>query len=431
MSVKRKAPIKNRLIREPNAPTAPILIDLSSAENDNRLKWMRTWDPLQGLSIDQAKAIYDQSLAGNYSRLQGIYDRLEGSFPELMLCVERRSAALLELDWTTHVKDLKKVRDFDSELANEQAAYLAFAYGEAEDENLYPTVEHMASAFFRGFAVSIPIFGENGTSLIGFTNIDHWNICRDPTAGNWYFNKDCIESADFKTSLPELPASELLTVSRPRHVDLPALSIAIRAGMGEDLYGKMLGRYGIPPVLITLPEKIGMGKLAEFAEQARKVNQGGTGAIPFGSEVQWASPPAGVAPFEAFLSYQVRQIILLATGGLATSLDALGGLGSSVGDAHEATWATLIQRDAAIISTAMNKNVTRRLLDAQYPGKPHLAAFDFETEIPATAKEVLELAGLAKNAGLEMDTNELQQRTGYTLTRAFTPYVPPQPGVIR
>lgn len=337
--------------------------------------------------------------------------------PELMLCAERRAAALLELDWTIRPKDSKKARGYDSVLAEEQTACLLQNFYDAEDQNLFPAIEHLASAFFRGFAISVPVFSADSQNLKGFQNLDAWNICISPDSGEIYWNPDCQETTKFADILEVLPVENLTILTRSKHIDYPALQIYIRAAMGEDLYSKFLSRYGIPPVLLTLPEKIQAGKVAEFAAKAKEIYRGGTGALPFGTTVNWASAPAGVAPFESFLSYQTKQIILLATGGLATSLDALGGLGSSVGDAHQTTWQTIVQRDAAIVATALNKSVTSRLLNANFPGRPHLASFDFETQKPASPKEVFELAILAKNAGWQIEQKELEQRTGYTLIR--------------
>lgn len=409
--------IANRIIREPKPQENMAVINLAPPSDNN--KWLSCFDPLQGLTIDGAKNIYDMSLAGNYCRISYLYDRIESAMPELLVCCERRASALTELDWTVRNKDSRK-RGFDSGLADEQNKMLSEQFANLEDSNLWDTIEHLSSAFFRGFALGLPIFSNGGKDIESVELINHWNICRDQISGEWYYNPDCKEVLKFD-ALTALPINQIITLSRPRHIDYPALLIAIRASMGETLYSQMLARYGVPPVIITAPEKLPANQLQAFATSAGQMAQGGYGALPYGSTVTWATAPSGAAPFESFLTYQKQQVVLLATGGLATSLDMAQGLGSGTSDAHKSTWETIVSRDSALVANAINKAISSRLLDTNFPGRPHLASFDFETAKPASAKEVFETAVIAKQAGLLIDLEEMQQKTGYTLTREIAP----------
>ena len=85
----------------------------------------------------------------------------------------------------------------------------------------------------------------------------------------------------------------------------------------------------------------------------------------------------------------------MATGGMLTSLDGATGIGQGASDAHEETWRMIVRRDAGIIATALNRTVTDALLDRAFPGRPHLAAFDFETEPAPAPAEVFDLAAKA------------------------------------
>ena len=108
----------------------------------------------------------------------------------------------------------------------------------------------------------------------------------------------------------------------------------------------------------------------------------------------------------------------MATGGMLTSLDGATGIGQGATDAHEETWRTIVRRDAGIIATALNRTVTDALLDRAFPGRPHLAAFDFETEPAPGPAEVFDLAAKAVQAGYRVTQAELQERTGYALEAA-------------
>lgn len=77
-----------------------------------------------------------------------------------------------------------------------------------------------------------------------------------------------------------------------------------------------------------------------------------------------------------------------------------------------------MRRDAAAIATALNRTVTDRLLNRAFPGRPHLAQFDFETEPPPSAVDVFDLASKAVQAGYRVEKAELEERTGYRLSVA-------------
>ena len=335
----------------------------------------------------------------------------------LLICAERRAGALIDLDWTIRPKAAARAKGFDQTLADEQAAFLEQAYGQAEERNLFPAIEHLASAFFRGHAHVQPKWSADGQGLLGFDLLDAWNVCRDVVTGRWHWNPEASESVDLAT-LPAIPPRELVTLVRTRHVDYPAMAIYLRAALGERAWGRFLERYGVPPVIITMPPDMDPARVSDYCAAAEKVADGGTGALPAGSLVTYATEARGTNPFSEFLLHQQKLIVLMATGGMLTSLDGATGIGQGATDAHEETWRTIVRRDAGIIATALNRTVTDTLLDRAFPGRPHLAAFDFETEPAPGPAEVFDLAAKAVQAGYRVTQAELQERTGYALEAA-------------
>ena len=69
----------------------------------------------------------------------------------------------------------RRVIGFDKTLASEQCALLEAAYGQTEEANLFPAIEHLSKAFFRGHAHIRPLYTPGGmlTSLTGATGIGH------------------------------------------------------------------------------------------------------------------------------------------------------------------------------------------------------------------------------------------------------------------
>ena len=221
-----------------------------------------------------------------------------------------------------------------------------------------------------------------------------------------------------ESTLHPVPAGEIVSLLRSRHIDYPALAIYLRNALGEKAWGKFLERYGIPPVIITMPELADGAQGELYMEKAVQVAEGGSGALPYGSIVSYANEARGVNPFAEFLDHQQKLIVLMATGGMLTSLTSATGIGSGATSAHEETWRTIVRRDASAIATELNKTVSRTLLSTAFPGKPALAAFDFQTRPTPSALEVFEVASKAVAAGYRVSKEELEERTGYTLVES-------------
>ena len=400
------------------APILPTTIR-SKAERE-ATAWLESFNPLRGLSIRRAQMLFDAARRGNDARLQWLYENIEQSDPTLMICAERRASAIVDLDWIIRPKAATRVRGFDEGLAREQCALLEAAYGQAEESNLFPAIEHLSKAFFRGHAHVRPIYTPGGTSLSGFECLNSWNLCRDLVTGQWYWNPKASDTLDF-SSLQAVPQGELCTLVRSRHIDYPAMAIYLRNGLGERAWGRFLERYGIPPVIITMPQDVDPAQVDTYCERAAKVADGGSGALPFGSTVSYATEARGTNPFKEFLEHQQQLVVLMATGGMLTSLTGATGIGQGATQAHEETWRTIVRRDAVTIATLLNRTVTDALLDRAFPGRPHLAQFDFETEPKPSAGEVFDLAAKAVQAGYQVDKAELEERTGYRLEPAAQP----------
>ena len=208
--------------------------------------WLAQINPLRDLTVEKAQQIFDAARRGNDVRLQCVYANMEEVDPTLLICAERRAGALIDLDWTIRPKAAARAKGFDQTLADEQAAFLEQAYGQAEERNLFPAIEHLASAFFRGHAHVQPKWSADGQSLLGFDLLDAWNVCRDVVTGLWHWNPEASETVDLAT-LPAIPPRELVTLVRTRHVDYPAMAIYLRAALGERAWGRFLERYGVPP----------------------------------------------------------------------------------------------------------------------------------------------------------------------------------------
>lgn len=397
-----------------------------SAQAKEAAAWIKGTNPLRGMTVQRAINLYDAARYGDTTELQWLYDELERADPTLMVCSERRSGAVSLLDWKATMRVDKRTRGFDAVLAEEQQDAISKAFGRVDGTNLNEAIEHLAQAFFRGFAHVSPIYSADGKEIERFELLDNWNFARDIVSGGWYWNPRAYAYSDLAgNEIDPIPSAELCSVVRSRHIDYPAMTIYLRNAVGEKGWGQFVERYGVPPVIITMPENIPQESKADWTQAAEEVAQGASGALPGGSQVFYADGARGTDPFSEFLKHQQELVVLMATGGKLTSLSDSTGIGSGATSAHEETWREVWTRDSVFIAGAINRTCVTAILNKAFPGKPHLAYFDFEKESSPTAGDVFDDAGKAKLAGYLVDKAQLEEKSGYKLI--IDPASTPQP----
>jgi len=371
-------------------------------------------NPLRGVDEWRLGQIFDDARDGIYADLAWLYNEIEGVEPALVACCDMRESAASECGWLVRTADAAKTRGFDEKLADDQRDALLEEFG-AVDDDLAELAGHLVSAFFRGAAHALPLWNEDG-SLAGFRHLDLWNFAFDRGAGIWYWNADA--SRDEGTFQP-IPPGELVTlaVSSSRHVDHAALPIFIRAALGAKRYGVWLDRFGIPPVGVIMPPNAERGEQQNYMDLARKFARGGSGVLPNGSQVTYGTEARAVCPFQDFIRFQQQQIFTVGIGRVQSGDNQGENLGGNAAGVVEGGFRRLVRRDARRIARAINDAVTAKVLARRFPGKPALAQFAWDTEAKRTSREVLEDAGLARNAGLAIDIGQVQELTGYTLEK--------------
>lgn len=370
--------------------------------------WLERTNPLAGLSVRAAQRIYDAARGGDYSRIQYLYSEIERENPVLMTCVDRRASALSCLGWKVSTQR-------DGAEADEQKAALEerLAGAEGMDEAL----EHLALAFFRGFAHVRPLWNGPG-SLAGFDLLNGWNFARDPATKQWFWNPraEYCDPSHPGPGLVPVPEGELVTVSRVREIDRPAMALCLRDAVGARDWGRFLERYGIPFVVFTAPPAAGDDTMPRFAEAAEKIADGLSTAVPAGSTVSFAGEARNADPFTPFETQIHKLIVLMSTGGTLTSL-AESGAGTLAGNAQMEVWNEIVKRDGVAIGAAIDRAVCRPLLRGirDFAGRPPLVKFELGGDRQLDPGEIFDIAAKARAAGYRVAKDELEKATGYTL----------------
>ena len=400
------------------APVATLPLAGDRAAALRRLnRWRDRNNPLRGLTIAGAISKLDDAQAGIFADAQWAYQLIERRDEDLIAVIESTSAALLQLNWYVRTcdGDPRRAAQWDEKLAADQAAVLLDHYNRCE--NLYDALEHLALATFRGYAhVQVRADGDWLTSL---EKLDQWNVARDGHHGDWWWNPEArnvpVSSLD---PAHRLDPSAYLIVETPRPVDEVAIVKYLRSSMSAKDWDAYLEIYGIPGWIVTLPPNVPAGREDEYRDAAAAVAEGGSGSLPNGSTANAAAYPSGEPPFRAHMEWWSQRLVLAATGGLLTSVALPTGLGSGASDEHAATFGRIARGRARRISEQFQRKVDRELLDAAFPGAPHLAYFEFdareETDLGEIVGQIVQLGA----AGLRVDPAQVEERTGYRVTLA-------------
>ena len=396
-------------------------IDLKAEDNG----FSKIWNPLRFLTEEQVAVMIDAARGGRISQLQVLYRFVEASDLTTSMVLQRREAALP--DWTIRRRETRKFRSFDEKLADEEQAFLTDQFVRCEDSGtLLKALDTLHKAVFRGLGVVEPIYDAFGLQKI--ISLDNWNFAVDYSKhdelGNYplFWNPSGSDIADFANKLERIPDEQIVAAYYPNPIDNFALQIFVASNMGLDAYEKLISRRGLPATYIIAPEDLPAENLEGWAHKAIDVARGGSGAFPFGTNIITANLDTNSATaIQAFLEYLSKQIVLAATGGTLASLTAPTGLGSNVADVQNDVFKSIVRKDASKIGDLINRGIAKRLLNLAFPGRDHLVFFDLADEQKQTPDKYLDDAIKAKNAGYQIDLNQIQELTGYTLTKVEEP----------
>ena len=385
-----------------------------------RDRWRDRLNPLRGLTMQNAIVWLDNYQAGVTANLEWIYQKMEGLDADLIGLIESTNSALVQLNW--HVKtvdgDVRRAKQWDKVLAEEQQNALYEFYNRIA--NLSGTLESLSMAKYRGYA-HVQIQAENQW-LTEFEPLDQWNVCRDGFKGNWFWNPDARQT--FANSLPSVNLMDercYLIIDTPRPVDAIGLLKYLRSSLSQKDWDAFIEIYGIPGWMIIMPPNVPPGKEQEYMDRAAEAAEGGSGALPNGSDAKAATYPNGVPPFRAHLDYWSERLILAGTGGLLTSLSMPQGIGKGATDAHQETFSRIARARARMISEEFQKKIDAVQMRASFPGRPTLAYFEWDSQETLDPGQVADHFVKIKQAGFRGDPQQFQDRTGYRVTISTTP----------
>jgi phage gp29-like protein len=380
----------------------------------NALRWRDGYNPLRSLTIARTVVLREAYDRGEMAEVQWTFRSVERSDADLLALVERRTAAILEMDWSIRTAAADKP-GYDAALAVEQAGALRESYDRID--NLYEALEHLALAIFRGFAhlQKQTSRGQSPALIDHLEPVQQWNVVRDGSGPRWKYNPEAaIASFAGLPNTMRLDPAEFIILEQPRPIDFHALPKCARTILGERDWSGFVDIYGIPSGIVILPPEVPPGQERAYAEQGHRISQGHSGVLPGGCEYRPNASPPGAGPFRSYLDYLTEKLVLAGTGGLLTMLTQSGS-GTLAGAAHADTFRQLARGQARRISECLQKQLDAGILSGQFPGRPVLAFFALDFQAAPETGEIVQHVLQLSQAGYQMQAEDLSERTGYKL----------------
>ena len=389
-------------------------------------RWREAYNPIRGLTIERCIRHLEEYQQGIMANIQWLFAHIEAQDATLLTVIENLDSAIGSIDW-----DIAQIspdsRRFDRVLAAEQEACLRASYENIE--NLSEAISHLTLARFRGFSHLAPWCRLDGRldTLYRLQPIDQWNMVRQGHAGPWAYNPSA-EPISYDQTREEyrLGADDLICRERKRYVNRIGLIKFIRSTTAEKDWDAYVEIYGIPACFIVLPQNIPTDKEGQWLELAQQGAEGASAVLPGGSDVKTLSENRAVQPFQARLEWLEKQLVIAATGGMLTVL-AESGSGTLAGSVHKTVFDTLAAAEAKKCAETLNAWLDKRLLNAAFPGKPHLAYFDLSRPEEKDVGEVVTQICALRAAGIDVAKDQIEEMTGYTIANVRDLSAPDSP----
>ena len=380
-------------------------------------QWREYYNPLRGLGLPRLVSLIDAGDRGQYADLQWCYYFMERADPMVFSVLQRRRAALLECDWDVRQvsadapvvrhagRRLRTVGPVDAVLAEEQAACLRSVYERIE--NFDEAVSFLFTGICRGFAHLEKHYDATG-GVVRLEPVEQWFWVRDGMFADWEYNQNAVSGRRRGVAID--PANFLILEATA--LDRMFSLLYLRRVLGQRDWDGYLDIFGTPATFLIGPPNAVGEKEKEFQAIADQLFSNGRGFLPNGSDIKFVNGGGGRAPYRELIEYIDRQIALVGTGGLLTMLTEAGS-GTLAGGAHSDTFLQIARGDAALVSGVFQRGIDLGVLEANFPGQPVLAYFQFAPSSLGSATAVAQDVAALAQAGFTVDPAQISEKTGY------------------
>ncbi|MEO7298997.1 MAG: DUF935 family protein [Verrucomicrobiota bacterium] len=426
-------PATNSIVRNPGS--AKDAAELTRQSN----KWRDGYNSMRDLTIARVVFWIEAAQRGDFAELQRTLQKVERRYPVLRALIARHQAAMQKLDWEILIVS-KKDKGVTPEMEQAQRRFLRSRYELIG--NLTEALGFLQMAMFRGFSFLQKHFfkdGPNKGAVRELHWLPQWNFVRDGMFGDWFWNANAssgvsAEKLGEKNRIggPNFPASDFLI----RQVSTPLYEIALVAFvnwlMARKDWAGFVEIFGLPSAVVIMPPNIPTGQEDDYRDAAARVAESVNGALPHGSDVKFPGEYVRLNfPFKEFCDVMDKDVVLAGTGGLLTMLSMPQGAGNGAAKTHGDAFDSLMEGAASEINEIFNKQFDDVELDAAFPGQPHVAYFRLAPANRENLTAYVENLARLHAAGYRMADKQVEEKTGYPLTRSPLPTPPPAPPALQ
>lgn len=373
--------------------------------------WTLWTNPLRSLTNYEIERLLDNARLGDDVKLQLAYYEIERTTPIFSVCISKRLSGMQNRQWAiTTLENSNEAR------AQQQTVQKMFDKADTRNEDgLSEALRHLDMATFRGRAAVKPFFDDKGNLF--FKKLDNWNFLRIDGQNYWNPSSQQVWAAGYtgkdveSLGLQHIPNDEVAYLIDDKCLDWCGLTIYLRQLVGEEAWARAVEKFGIPQVLLTAPDGTPDEALDLWNWRAKQIYEGGSGALPYGSEAKVLTEARSQDPFSEYIKHQMEQFSILATGGTLATLGGSTGLGSNLAEVQNSQFQSLVNYDCKRIQNAM-QSVVDKCVKQKFGNDEVKVRFEFIESDETKPDEYLELAKKCKDLGLTVDVQKLKSLTG-------------------
>lgn len=379
------------------------------------LRSKRAANPLSGLNPARLRRLYELYREGKYADVQLAWDALEEYDDMLGTVLNRRQAALGEMEWDVLIDARAVAGDAELQtLAEQQQSTIAQRLRRVT--NLTDAIKWLGLADFRRYS-ALEVTIDPVSLAERWLPIHHWLLCRPSLEGAWCYNENA-ESSCSRVEPIDMSRVIMREVSRP--IDLTAMFLISAKEAAVDGWDSFLEVFGNPALFFKMPPGTSDSQRDEYAKIIKEISSDGAGVYPDGGEIKTVETTAATADaFSLRAEWCDKALVRRATGGLLTVL-AESGSGTLAGSAHMEAFRQLAANDAISICEAINRQYIRRILAEAHPGQPCLVYMTLTPPVvndrATTVSMICQLASqrwrvsdqaVSEELGMEVTTEEV------------------------
>jgi hypothetical protein len=382
------------------------------------------YNPLRGLDLPGLINMIERGEEGYYRNLMWLYRLILQRNGTARAVRRKLTGAIGRLDWNIKIPtDLQGDR---KALAERQQEGLRAVFDNID--NLRQAAIHLAMADLFGFAHVEKIYARDADdpwAVRELRIVPQWHLRRRGLFAPWAYDAD---ARDNNIGTP-IPAEHWIW----RDVEDPACQIFaiahLKMSTTDADWDQFCDTYAVPPIFVEQPPNVPRGREDEYQATAEAIVSDGRGSLPHGAKVHTVTPgTSGESVFTERLRYYREEIVLAGTGGILTTLDGNTGIGKGPSESHDDTWLDIAADICGQVSDAFYRGLCQPWLDRNFPGQERLAYFEYEKpQRERDPSTVLLDAKTAKESGLQIDPEDIAEKSGYKIELAPVPSSEPAP----